>query len=193
MQKTGVVFKGGAARRAPPLAVFSFHILFDRTKRIWPSETFFRAGRVSGPYERDFGAVHIAAGLRCSKNPKSTAAAGGAMRQHSRRILPAKRAIKSEAIFLKGVAGGKAPSCSFGYFPSMGKVPRRPAKHYLRNCEIVLSPTAIFFSYARKEYGKKSAPRRGHAHCVPSLEPPPCSLRYSASKRPRRRLVPVFS
>ena len=36
----------------------------------------------------------------------------------------------------------------------------------------VLSPTAIFFSYARKEYGKKSAPRRGHTVASPPWNHP---------------------
>ena len=87
------------------------------------------------------------------------------MRQHSRRILPAKRAIKSEAAFLKGVAGGKAPSCSFGYFPSMGKVPRRKAKHnlFFNRAGRVSGPYKLTITAERVYGGSKPPPYGGYA------------------------------
>ena len=141
------------------------------------------------------GASPRPTGVQFSQIPNVTAAAGGAMRQHSRRILPAKRAIKSEATFLKGVAGGKAPSCSFGYFPSTGKVPRRKAKllptkwsfyfvsdGHILLCSLrrgrrprrpaILSPTAdggeraISFCSCKKKWQKKKHARGGHVNII---------------------------
>ena len=76
--KTGVVSKGGAARRAPPLADFSFHILFVRRKergrrRLYNSSVMLR---VTALAQRIINHIHFRyiEGIQClSPNRKITA------------------------------------------------------------------------------------------------------------------------